>query len=467
MKSLITLLSAALLCAGNSYAQTNINGQIRNDVTWTKAGSPYILSGNIEIAPEATVTVEPGTIIKLDDNLDVYGNLALTATLSDTTKLIGTSMTKKVMVSYKSNVPGSEMDLKHCYFENISLKIDDPSINMKVHDNVFIVSSVIWWRPANNKNFIFYNNMCNNVSIQLESGSSYIDDVIIRNNTFTNHSGNWVIHGSIMVNKTVEIYENTFENSIHTCLYLDATDISVHHNIFKGNRVGITHTRNMASIYNIQNNIFTENDYAVVTRLYANAGVNTIKNNSFYKNKVAIGVNYTDKGFATGGEVNTLTIENNCIYDNTEYNLAWGATNDVTITGNWWGTTDTPTIDVFTFDDKDDFKYGLVTFQSPLIQKSDSCEYTAPATTHIPNTDINNDVSVYPNPFNNTISFDIKGGSVKEVSVYNVVGRKLASVTDAIVSKITISTVNYPSGIYIYKIQHSDNTITTGKLVKQ
>ena len=83
------------------------------------------------------------------------------------------------------------------------------------------------------------------------------------------------------------------------------------------------------------------------------------------------------------------------------------------------------------------------------------------------NSDVKNDVTVYPNPFNNIISFDIKGGSVKEVSVYNVVGRKLASVTDAIVSKITISTVNYPSGIYIYKIQHSDNTITTGKLIKQ
>ena len=65
-----------------SQAETQINTQepwvISENTTWTKQNSPYIITTLIQIEPQATLTIEPGTIIKLyssDPNQQLAGFL--------------------------------------------------------------------------------------------------------------------------------------------------------------------------------------------------------------------------------------------------------------------------------------------------------------------------------------------------------------------------------------------------------
>src|SRR5208337_5359065 len=43
--------------------RTNVNGTINSDTTWTKANSPYNLTGPVTVDPGVTLSIEPGTIV--------------------------------------------------------------------------------------------------------------------------------------------------------------------------------------------------------------------------------------------------------------------------------------------------------------------------------------------------------------------------------------------------------------------
>ncbi|MEJ2750043.1 MAG: hypothetical protein P8183_19375, partial [Anaerolineae bacterium] len=56
---------------------TDVGGVINSDTTWTLAGSPYVLTRSLSIAPGVTLTVEPGVVVmgSADSTLAVYGHL--------------------------------------------------------------------------------------------------------------------------------------------------------------------------------------------------------------------------------------------------------------------------------------------------------------------------------------------------------------------------------------------------------
>lgn len=59
--ALTGLISGLALIAGVSAAQatTTFRGIISVDTTWTAASSPYELTGDVQINPNVTLTVEP------------------------------------------------------------------------------------------------------------------------------------------------------------------------------------------------------------------------------------------------------------------------------------------------------------------------------------------------------------------------------------------------------------------------
>lgn len=55
-----------LFAAGLARAQTAVApGAITADVTWTRAGSPYTLSGDVSVEAGATLRIEPGAVVRL------------------------------------------------------------------------------------------------------------------------------------------------------------------------------------------------------------------------------------------------------------------------------------------------------------------------------------------------------------------------------------------------------------------
>ena len=47
-------------------AATFVSGVISADTTWTKTESPYVVGNYFEVGEDATLTIEPGTIVKFN-----------------------------------------------------------------------------------------------------------------------------------------------------------------------------------------------------------------------------------------------------------------------------------------------------------------------------------------------------------------------------------------------------------------
>ena len=74
------LFTLGLLFIGGGLAQasTDISGNIIN-TNWTAANSPYIIKSQVEVAPGATLTIGPGTVVKFQKGagLTVRGTLKI------------------------------------------------------------------------------------------------------------------------------------------------------------------------------------------------------------------------------------------------------------------------------------------------------------------------------------------------------------------------------------------------------
>lgn len=60
-------------------SETEVNGTISANTTWSLANSPYIVVGDITVAAGVKLTIEPGVTVKLNDNKDIFVNGGLFA----------------------------------------------------------------------------------------------------------------------------------------------------------------------------------------------------------------------------------------------------------------------------------------------------------------------------------------------------------------------------------------------------
>src|SRR2546425_12866453 len=61
----VLLVLLALACASPAAASTTITGGIVANQTWTAAGSPYLVQGDITIPAGGQLTIQPGTVIQM------------------------------------------------------------------------------------------------------------------------------------------------------------------------------------------------------------------------------------------------------------------------------------------------------------------------------------------------------------------------------------------------------------------
>jgi hypothetical protein len=77
---LVFLCDVALL-----NAQTNVSGNITVNTTWTVAGHPYQIIGDVGVYAGVTLTIEPGVRVQFagNYNIQVQGNLIAVGTPSN------------------------------------------------------------------------------------------------------------------------------------------------------------------------------------------------------------------------------------------------------------------------------------------------------------------------------------------------------------------------------------------------
>lgn len=105
----IILLNLILLLAPFSFSLdsltqsnlTNAQTEITQDTTWIVANSPYLIRESVYVGSNATLTIEPGVVIKLEaSSLIVEGNL----------KALGTETNKIIFTSYYDDEYGGNSD---------------------------------------------------------------------------------------------------------------------------------------------------------------------------------------------------------------------------------------------------------------------------------------------------------------------------------------------------------------------
>ena len=439
----ISIIACLVCFFQSSTAQTNISGQIRTNTTWTKSGSPYIISGTLEVAPAVSLIIEPGVVVQVEKDIDVYGHISALGTSTDSILFIKYGAgSEKRGVGVRSSVSRETYEFKYCRFEYVSLGVGGDN-RLNVENCKFNRGSV--------------------------SGSDRADMFIANNKIMYGDSWLWDTDTCTFINNTME-YGYFWVNNARSTTYIgnnvsrskygiecNSVNVTIKDNIVHHtNEIGIyLKHKYMDSTNPVTGNIVFDNDG---TGIYVWQCWGTLSGNSVYNNKV--GIQYNNQPVAPNDDIK---IVNNCIYDN-DYNFYNTVSTDYHIGPNWWGTTDSSAIDSTVFDYYDDFKIGYVTFMPVLGQADSSCRYIPPS--NIPEITATQAISVYPNPFGSSLVFDMADtGMLLEVALYNVQGTKIISTTNMNGGSVILETGQLPQGLYIYKALFKDNSVQTGKVI--
>ncbi|MCC7389308.1 MAG: right-handed parallel beta-helix repeat-containing protein [Phycisphaerales bacterium] len=71
MRAIVVGTVSSLLLSCSALGQTNVGGPILSDTTWGPSGSPYIVQNSIIVGAGATLTVEPGTEVRVNNGLSI------------------------------------------------------------------------------------------------------------------------------------------------------------------------------------------------------------------------------------------------------------------------------------------------------------------------------------------------------------------------------------------------------------
>ncbi len=305
---------------------TEVSGIISIDTVWIQANSPYIVTGNILVENNTSLTIQPGVTVKFDGYYYIMIKGALNATGSETN-----------MITFTSNQPTpTQGDWDRIKFDDTS--IEDKCIikycELKYGSYAIMCIDV---SPTITQNQFSYNNQ----AIHLVSSSS-----VIAHNYFSNNSN--CIRVRFLSPK---IKHNQFHNNgdaIEVAEY--SNSVEIHNNSILNNNRGIIVQDGSPTI---TNNTIAFNSgcglYIYGTLLTFQVRYNTIAHNG-----IGIEMDYREGP----------NFEYNNINHNINYNFYNGITvcDNITAYNNWWGGTDADLINQSIYDYYDDFYCGKVYF---------------------------------------------------------------------------------------------------------
>lgn len=356
------LILASVMRFSTVQAATEVTGIIFSDTTWTKANSPYNITGPAAIAKGVTLTIEPGVVVHFNINtLEVNGTLRAIGTNSEPITLngdwrgrgpyFGSSDYNGILTFTAESDGWNAQTGTGCIIENanvisLTIRIQGASVKM-------------------NKNILSGNHAWEGLSV--DGGDSVI-------------SNNQITGGSVVVNDGSPVFiTNTL---IGQAITVQGGSPTIENNLFYTGFSGIT-VSDGTDVRVVNNMIVKCTGFTAFARgsitfehnlvLYCSGGC------ALYGHDVNVTVQYNTIAFNQYGIQSpppSAKIIYNNLENNTQYNLALGYSSNFDATYNWWGTTDASAISQTIVDYKNDYNLGNVTFipfldepnpQAPLI----------------------------------------------------------------------------------------------------
>jgi parallel beta-helix repeat protein len=353
--TIIIILFFTAIPVGIVQASTDVNGIITKDTTWTKAGSPYTLTGPVAVNKGVTLTIESGVIVNLNSyKLQINGTLNAIGRSSEKIYLNGDDKLDDdiqftlLSQSWNENTQSGSI-MENCVFNFI--KIDINGTSPKIDKNVITG--------------FLHCNCC----------SSEISNNII--NSSTSYGIDTCSSSALISGNTIYVTRNTYSGIYTMSDSSTITDNMIIGSASASETTGITSNGGNGNIIS-GNTIFGYNIGIIAgyaSTIYSNLIINNtigIKSGSFCGAIEKNTITYNTIGIYLM-KTECTQITNNNIYDNAKYNLQLFEENneDIAATNNWWGTTDISTIGELIYDNKDNYNLGTVTY-TPVLTSADS-----------------------------------------------------------------------------------------------
>lgn len=435
MRALIFTAIAILICS-NLTGQTSFKGGIYSNTTWTKGNSPYIITGDVVVFPTKTLTVEPGVEVKFDGNyyLEVRGKHNATGIEG-----MPISFTSNKAIPQKSDWAGIIINTDQggqAVYEYTNISYADVANNLAAKYNTNAPTSFSNCKFDQNNTSL----LSNAFSCLLD-----VDSCVFTNNNFCIKGCYWNITNSSFINNSHGLYE--------------ILDVIVKKSVFQNN----TNTAIFSMTSKIEDCIIKDNGIGIKIDF---TGVNEINNNTISGN--SIGIQYSAQSFMGDYGFNPGSAKNNLISGNLIYNVENQTIKTRDLTGNYWGISDSTTIEDKIKDGYDDIRLGLINYDiydsngTKLSSVIKVDEFTG---FYTGNTD--KFLRLYPNPVVSELNIEFKDSKFKDIdiTVYNTFGQKVYnSKNNPNTLKINLENLNH--GIYIAVIK-SGTYIIRKKLIKK
>jgi hypothetical protein len=343
--ALLLTSSLAILCNVVAQGGASVTGVIIANTTWTKANSPYSLTGNILVKEGVTLTLEAGVTVNLNSYyILVNGTVQSKGTASENIYINGIDgspppipMGSTLAISFSYGITIKDYPAGGSTFENTN--IHDVRLALGTFDAIRNCTITGFVSAGQNSNIT----------------NSDIVGVVVGSGT-TEISNNKIIGGIEAEYGSPSILNNTISSGAgggSGIQFLQTDSITISGNTIWACDMGIYALGNGA----ITNNFISNNDQGIA--IY-NLGVVSIQGNTLQNNGVGIKLH--------AGTISSLTNNN---LENPSLNIILDVATNLDATNNWWGTTDSQAINKTIYDFKNDFNLGTVTF-TPFLTAPNS-----------------------------------------------------------------------------------------------
>lgn len=426
MKNKLRILTIFLLSIQIGYSQTYVSGGIFANTIWTQTNSPYIITGDVVVFPGVSLIIQPGVIIKFEDNIKMeIRQSSLIAEGNVINPIVFTSNNLnpyKGIWRYIEVNQSTNIQIRNCEFRYANTALTGQGNSLSVVSSTF--TDNIMGMDAQSNNYIridsstFRNNKTGQ-SLQPGYSMSITNCAYLKNET-----GLYAQSGCSVINCVID------SNSVYGLLKHMSCNDTIRDNEIKYNGTGIA------------------NDYSGC------GGTVYIHNNEIENNSVGILLDNM-------GGVQEFNIYNNSVCANSTYNFQNLTTFNINAANNCWCSNDLSYIQSTIYDAYDKISYGIVTYY-PIDTVLCPVYLTGVA-----NDTKHKTYNFYPNPFKTKAKLQLENPKSDNytLTIFNSLGQPVRKISNIVTDNIVIEKQDLSSGLFLFQLRSDKKIDATGKFI--